>query len=112
MPIELFSAEPLKRYYATNGGQLGEAMQNLLARHASEKADQVLKELKTQSNHESCNATYSHAKYMNTRMMMASTTQKVVSFLQKTETDRLEVLLAKESQCQPTTATDWTNLVC
>ena len=49
MPVKLFGAEPLRCYYATDDGKLSEA---------SEKADQVLKELKAQAVKENRNATY------------------------------------------------------
>jgi len=38
--------------------------------------------------------------------------QKVVSFYQKTETTRLDALAQKETDRQPTTELEWTNLIC
>ena len=120
MPVEFYGAEPLKRYYATNGGQISEAMQALITRHANEKAEQVLKELKAQADREMRNATYfagltrqiyeheDDTGFDNANVAL----QKVVTFYQKTETDRLEALFAKESQRQPTTPIEWTNLLC
>ena len=120
MPVEFFGAEPMKRYYATNNGILSEDMMALLGRQAREKAELVYKELVTQAEREQKNATYfagltaqiyTHERddgFAEANVAL----QKVVTFYQKTETDRLEALAKRETERQPTTEAEWTNLVC
>ena len=120
MPIEFFGAEPLHRYYATNDGILSLDMQDLIGRQAREKAELVYKELVAQAEREQRNATYfatitaqiykheGDEGFDNANVGL----QKVVSFYQKSESARLDALTIKETERQPTTELEWTNIVC
>ena len=120
IPVEFHGAELLKRYYATNNGLISEDMQALIGRQAREKAELVHKELNAQAEKESRNATYfagltsqiyeheGDDGFNDANVAL----QKVVTFYQKTETDRLEILEKKETERQPSNETEWTNLVC
>ena len=92
----------------------------LMGRQAREKAELVHKELVAQAAREQKNATYfadltaqiyTHERdggFPEANVAL----QKVVTFYQKTETDRLDVLAKKETERQPTTEAEWTNMVC
>ena len=120
MPIEFFGAEPLHRYYATNDGILSEDMQALIGRQAREKAELAQKELSAQAERESRNATYFGTITAQIYQHEGDDgfdsanvgLQKVVAFYQKSETSRLALLKTKETERQPKTELEWTNLVC
>jgi len=118
--VEFYGAEPLKRYYATQSGAISEDLQALLTRQAREKAELVHNELTAQAQREQRNATYfadlTSQIYQHERDDSFEDANhalmKVVTFYQKTETDRLDILAKKERERQPSTSAEWTNLVC
>lgn len=120
MPIEFFGGDLMHRYYASNLGVLSTPMQELLGRHARERANLVLGELMDTAKSEKVKVDYyihlteqiylheEDTSFPEARKALA----RVTAFYEKTERERLDALALKERGRQPTTEEEWTNLVC
>ena len=120
MPVEFFGADLLHRYYASTNGVLSIPMQVLIGKQAREKAELVHAELRETAAKEGkkveyytsiTSQIYAHEEDPTFSDAEAALV-RVLSFYERTETDRLNVQAAKEKSRQPLNEMEWTNLVC